>query len=214
MRADVDRFASFAEHNIPSVDLKRLDSGVKLSSFWSPTKILANHGGLADFVGGPLIPYTNISLNSKAVSMVSPLIGEECELIPYTYKEWKYWALSITSPTDCLDAERTEYWTKNRIAYNIRKVVFVPEKLPKDQHVFRIPGGTKIYVTQQFKQAVKEAGLTGLIFGFAWSSDGSTPPPDEPMSSTSASVKGPRIGGRRSKREKLLERLWGAIDHC
>lgn len=210
MTADANRYASFSESGYVPTDFKVLDSGCSLSSIWTPKKVMASPGPLADCVRGPLF-VASISLNAKAATLLGTLLDSLCELVPYTHSEWTYWALYILRPTDCLDQEGSEYWGEKG-ASSLRKVVFDPEKLPKDQHIFRLPGGIAYYVTESFKQTVEAAAITGLQFRFVWSSDGSTPPPENSASAAKVPAHGAEIRRRRTKRDKILERLWEAID--
>jgi len=211
MVADANRYASFWVREERSPDLKSLDPGVKLSELWVSKKLVVYPGPMADCLDGPR-PYAKFSFNARAVSVLAPLIDPVCELVPFTYKEWKYWALHVSQPTDCLDVERSEYWTKDRVPSGLRKVVFVADRIPPSAQIFRIPHGMEYYVTETFKQAAESAMITGLRFRFAWSSDGQMPPPQDQTPHAQLSVPGPRIQRRRTKRDKIVERLWEAID--
>jgi hypothetical protein len=208
LNTDPDSYASlFAPEHPPQVT-KSLEQGARLAELWLPGKIEASGGPIDDCLSGPR-PYAKFCISTKAVETLKPLIAEICELVPFKFKKWEYWALHISRPTDCLDVERTEFWSDKRHLYSIRKAEFIPGKLPAHD-IFRIPGGVSCYVTERFKNTVESASLTGFGFRFAWSSDGSTPPPDRAPSKPSADT--PRIKTRRTKRDKILERLWAAID--
>jgi hypothetical protein len=127
------------------------------------------------------------------------------ELLPFTYERVKYWAIYLTETCDCLDMERSEFWTTPNVD-SIRKFAFVPDRI-SDKLLFRLPGGYQYYCTNRFKNLVRQHGLTGLRFRRVWA-DGKYV--EEAAESVVAALPKLFLGkkGKPTKRDKLLAALW------
>lgn len=165
-------------------------------------------------------PYMDIALNERALTALQPLLDGVCELLPLSYRRTKLWGLYLPESFDCLDMQRSQVVEEgNEYIYSIRieKPVFLPKKIPQ-RPIFRVRGDFTNFVTQEFKDAVEQAGLTGLDFDFVWSSDGSKPPKAKSVkksNSKSNEEAAPIIQrpGRKSRREQLLDSLWEEVIH-
>lgn len=216
IEADSNRYVGLHDmrEDVFRDDYKRMCVGMSLASKWNPkaVQIEITEGLAADLVHGPVF-FADISVSETAVETVRSLTKDACELLPYSYQQLKYWALYIPWPTDCLDADASEYWTEVRDVDGLQRAVFIENELPKKQSLFRLPNGWNYYCTQEFKDAIESAELTGLVFHFVWSSDGTIPkePKRKPIAKKNLSriLKEP---SRRTKRDLLLARLWEAID--
>ena len=215
VRTDLNHYVGFrATQNQLFDELYRdICNGISLATKWQAESSLdVIEGRIGDFADGP-VRFADISVSETALDKVRPLVDGVCELLPFSYGERNYWALYIPFPTDCLDPDATTYWSENRLS--IRQHAFVSSRVPVLQKLFRLPSQFEYYCTQEFKDAIEDAGLTGLTFRFVWSSDGSVPKERKPSAKTKAKVKEEpmlKVNRRPTKRDLLLERLWEAID--
>ena len=212
--ANVNQYVHFCDtRQHPFIEVaNQLGTGMSLVSKWQSAKVDIVKGRLGDFVGGP-IRFARIAVSDSAFDKVRPLVDGVCELLPFSHGERNYSALYIPFPTDCLDANATTYWSESRLS--ICQHVFVRSRVPVAQNLFRLPSQFEYYCTQEFKDAIEDAGLTGLSFRFVWSSDGSVPKERKLSAKTKAKVKEEpmlKMNRRPTKRDLLLERLWEAID--
>lgn len=215
--ADVNRYVSLHDTRLMlfSKHHKQMCLGMSLASMWRAGKVELWEGRVGDFVGGP-VDFADISLTAKAAEILRPMLEPASELLPFSFKEAKYWAIYLPWPSDCLDeqaSDMTECWSGEGMAR--RHLVFNANRVSKDQNLFRLPSEFEYYCTQEFKDAIEDAGLTGLAFRFVWSSDGSVPKERKPSAKTKAKVKEEpmlKVNRRATKRDLLLERLWEAID--
>ena len=214
--SDVNRYAHFCDtRRLAFAELfPQMCEGLSLISKWEPATVELVEGRVGDFAGGP-VHFADISVSESALDRVRQLVDFVCELLPFSYEQRKYSALYIPWPTDCLDWEKSSFYFDRRTIEDLRDVAFELEKLPRKQGLFRLPSRFQYYCTQEFKDAIEDAGLTGLSFRFVWSSDGSVPKERKPSAKTKAKVKEElvlKVNRRPTKRDLLLERLWEAID--
>ncbi|MBV9848803.1 MAG: hypothetical protein JO250_03860 [Armatimonadetes bacterium] len=138
--------------------------GVSLLNTWQPVSLKADtrHGKLGDFpkaqVGPPVV-------SQRAWSVLRPLLGEDVEALPVVVPQGEYLALNILSIIDCLDYECSEVtWFPHGSLHDITKYCLKPG-LAERHSMFKIPEEmTYAIVTEEFRQAINEAGLEGLSF--------------------------------------------------
>lgn len=211
--ADINRYVGFrATHNHLFDELyKEICGGISLATKWQPERrIDIIEGRVGDFADGP-VHFADISVSDSALDKIRPLVADICELLPYSYDKRKYWALYIPWPTDCLDWEKSSFYFDRRTIADLQDVAFTCEHLNRNQVLFRVPSRFKYYCTQEFKDSVEAAGLTGLAFRFVWSSDGSVPK-KRTLPATTKYARMIKSRRRPTKRDLLLKRLWEAID--
>jgi len=167
-------------------------------------------GKKGDFAKGPLL-VAGIAANERAKPFVSDLLGRSAELVPFKWRKLTYWAVFLPQVSDCLDMQRSEYWTDQRDNDSIKTVVFLKNKITNDP-LFRLPSAFKYHCTDEFKNAVEHGGLTGLTFRLVWTDDlepvRAGLPPSTESRDDAPYVKKP---GRPSKRELVLRRIWEEV---
>jgi len=155
--------------------------------------------------------YAKFGVNARAAEVLRPYVEASCELLPFEYRKDRYWLVYVREMADCLDLRRTIFNGLDKSARNVLVAAFTPKRLP-NHPLFRLPGGDQYYVTEQLKDVIEKAKLTGARFQFMWSDDGSEP--DEPATEpkTKPRQKRTRRPARpTTKREFLLQRLWQEV---
>lgn len=213
VEADANRYVSFCDTRrlLFAAYFKEMCNGLSLISKWQPAKVDVVEGRIGDFAGGPT-HFATIAVSDGALATVRPLVESACELLPFSHAERRYWALYIPWPSDCLDWEGSSFYFNRKRIEDLDEPKFIISRIPIDKGLFRLPSRFEYYCTQDFKDAVEAAGLTGLSFRFVWSSDGSVPKEPKRKKATKNVQRIVKETTRRTKRDLLLARLWEAID--
>ncbi|MCS7461414.1 hypothetical protein N0M98_14775 [Paenibacillus doosanensis] len=115
----------------------------------------------------------NPIFSEKAVSVLNHLLEGKAEVLPYQHKHDKYFAINVTNMIDCIDFSKADFstYTGSDSVKEINKYVFI-ESLIANESIFKIPQfrGTRVFVTDQFRDKVLEAKLTGFKFREVWDS--------------------------------------------
>ncbi|MDR6553771.1 imm11 family protein [Paenibacillus qinlingensis] len=147
--------------------------GKPMKGDWKPidVELIDKSTKLYDFTGfGTAQPI----LNKKVFDALDPLIHDKVEYLPIVYEADKLCFVNILNVLDCLDLNKAivvrdeEY----NIVTAIKKYAF-QEQLVKDEVIFKLPyfRGTHYFVTEKFRDAVIEHGLTGFEFEEVWNSE-------------------------------------------
>lgn len=145
-------------------------NGKPLRSFWMPLSVKVLYDDdqnknlpASDF---PLLFSTLPVFSERAVKLLEPLLKGDGELLPLSCNEGNYVAFNVTRVVDALNAEQSDLvrFSDGKIM-DIRRYVFDRDKLTNGD-LFKIPQTPqgKVFVTDKFKEAVQEAGLTGYVF--------------------------------------------------
>jgi hypothetical protein len=104
--------------------------------------------------------------SKKAWSVLEPLIGTSVEALPLAGPAGLFIAVNVTDIADCLDHARSSI---NR--FSDGRVMWVDSHAFKEgclgaRNIFKIPEAllNDVFVSENFKRAVEDAGLEGLIF--------------------------------------------------
>jgi hypothetical protein len=157
--------------------------------------------------------YAPFAVNAHAASVLRPIVQGSCELLPFRYGKDAYWVLYVRGTADCLDVRRTVFHTEIEEDHSPRNVLvaaFDPERLP-GHWLFRVTGGHDYYVTQELKDAIEKANLTGIRFQFMWSDDGSEPAESEVKPPKARPKRRKKPGRAKTNRDLLLECLWREV---
>ena len=158
------------EFNCVEFDLEKilpisnLFDGRVLSSTWEPQpiKFLYRSRKKGDCPSLHSIPF----FSSKAVKVLSEIMGENVEYLPVTGEASKFTIVNVIKLIDALDREKSnlEYFDDGRI-FNYTKLVLDSKKLSED-NIFKLVEfpRTDIIVSDKFKDAVEKAGLKGFAF--------------------------------------------------
>jgi len=213
---DINRYLGFCREITDAEDFVKeaMRRNQSLSTIWQGCRASLIPGKTGDFATSPYSAFAPIALNKKALTALEGIVAQVAELLPFHYKKQDWWMLYLPTPVDCLDEEGTVYCTDHISPDNIRKAAFRHNNLPS-QHIFRVPGGYDYFVTKEFKRIVEEHALTGLKFELMWSDEPiDTASNEEPSGAPRAEERRVRKPGRRSKRDRLLDRLWqDVINH-
>ena len=167
---DVTNFQSFASGDEGM--LKRLPGGCRpVPSPWVPPVVYVYDLLLkaADFSRF----WFALVASPRAMRVVGEIIQPCCELLPLPVEDGRMFTVAnVLACVDCLDHARSKV-TTNVLKNNY---VFLPDRVT-DAPIFRTPEDTVVetFVVErtgdpktEFKAAVEQHGLTGLIFWQVW----------------------------------------------
>jgi hypothetical protein len=121
--------------------------------------------GVPDF---PLIPGPVRAIGPRAAQLLDPLIVDHVELLPLETEVGEYYAINVLTILDVLDEERSEGdWFAPGRGIVIRKWVLREGEVDLPP-IFKIPQEHRTYITEEFVDAVREHGLTGLDPKLVW----------------------------------------------
>lgn len=106
--------------------------------------------------------------SERAWGALSPLIKGSVEALPLIHPSGdRYFAINVLDVIDCLDLATTKL-TRNDVTGRVSSIQayhFRPNLL-RGKHMFKLPEtkGLEVLVSEEFKQAVENNGLKGLIF--------------------------------------------------
>lgn len=119
--------------------------------------------------------YSHIPVfNDKAVNVLKKYLAHTSEILPLKNNESSFYAINITKVLDCINYEKSEFkMFKDGIRImRFKKYSFFEEKLDGN-NIFKIidePLGTP-FVSDDFRNAVLDSGLTGFVFKLVWDSE-------------------------------------------
>lgn len=124
--------------------------------------------GLSDAPGF----YSHIPLFSgNAVNILKKYIDYNAEILPTKFNEGDFYIINVTNVLDCINWSDSKYITfpdKKRIM-SIEEYQFVKEKV-ENQDFFKVKEEVikRPFVSDSFREAVVNSGLTGFIFELVW----------------------------------------------
>ncbi|UQZ83688.1 hypothetical protein SK3146_02895 [Paenibacillus konkukensis] len=118
----------------------------------------------------------NPIFTENAVSALNDLMVGKVEILPYTHKTEKYFAINVVNVLNCVDFSKADCQKyTDGFVKSITKYAFY-ENMIMDETIFKIPEfiATEVFVTDQFRDRVLEAKLTGFEFIEVWDSSKSS----------------------------------------
>lgn len=118
--------------------------------------------------------YSHIPVfNGKAIDVLKKYLEHTSEILPLKNSESSFYAINIIKVIDCINYEKSEFkMFKDGIRImRFKKYSFLEDKLDGNS-IFKIidePLGNP-FVTDDFRNAVLDNGLTGFKFELAWDS--------------------------------------------
>jgi hypothetical protein len=112
------------------------------------------------------------AFSSRAMRALRDLLEGHGDILPTTIEGEKYFLFNVTKVIDALDEANSEvirYVGTSKILRIPRYAFFVEEL--SEAAIFKIPHFYRIFVTDQFVERVKSAGLKGFWFPRLWSTD-------------------------------------------
>ena len=174
LSADLDKYDDLCPKTPFTADELQAFDGRSLKASWKPLPVepmeQKKKHKRGDYPG-----FTIPVLSERALQILQPLIENSSEELELVFDEKKYTAINVTAVLDVVDYEKSIYKTfsDGRKIMFFRKYAFrVCEEL-KQHHIFKIldESKNKPFVSDAFKQAVEENGLTGFEFELVWDSE-------------------------------------------
>lgn len=113
--------------------------------------------------------------SKKALVLLQPLLQDSVEILELLFDEGDYYGINVTAVLDVVDYEKSKYIkfkSSDRIMLFTKYTFRVCEELKK-HHIFKIVDEPRkgVFVSEEFKEAVKKNKLTGFKFELAWDSE-------------------------------------------
>lgn len=169
---ELDQYENFiSEEQMSISEIESFDGRSKKDN-WVPIRVkkigdgfLSNAPGFSSHI--PVF-------DKETVKVLMPLIQQDVEILPLSYREGKYYVINITTVLDCIDYHTAEYRTfrdKKRIMA-FQKYAFIASKV-KNVNIFKIVEEPlrKPFVSDTFRETVIKNGLTGFRFKLVWDSN-------------------------------------------
>ena len=119
--------------------------------------------------------YSHIPVfNGKAIDVLKKYLDQTSEILPLKNNEDKFYAVNIVKVLDCINYDKSEFkmFKDGKRIMRFKKYSFFVEIID-DNDIFKIidePLGNP-FVTDNFRNAVLENGLTGFNFKLVWDSE-------------------------------------------
>ncbi len=173
-----------------SIEEDRSFDGRSKLNGWEPPRVVP----LDKYVGPEHSDFSKLSgvsglvTNEKGCKALRPCIKNDVEFLPLAYDDEVVYLMNVTTVLNCLDRTRSDvsYFEDTDEVIYVRRFAFKKDAL-KGAIIFRVREVPTYgpFVTDEFIEAYKDAGLEGLDFELAWDSAAS----GEEASSGDASVK-------------------------
>lgn len=120
--------------------------------------------------------------NEGAVSILGSLMDGKAEVLPLLHMSCELYAINVINVSDYIDYSQAKVEI-NKEFNKVRKILeyaFIKEQV-ENETIFKIPvyKGTKIFVTDIFKETVEKNQITGLEFYEVWDSESTADVPGE-----------------------------------
>ena len=215
MSCNVNKYCSYSyATRKDEAILSAMYDGHSVIAHWSTMSAQRIPGIACDIMSSPDL-YARLAVDEHAREVLTPYLAH-AELLPFSFKSHTFWSIYLPTATDCLDYARTSFRLPKPDPKLIRRAAFLPDKLPKDREIFRVPGCQDYFVTETFKRAVEEAGLTGATFEPMFPLDGDDPVEEAATlptttAATTEPLPNPHRRQRPSRLEAVLYRLWDEV---
>ena len=171
MYSNVNKYWSFAYKTRQDEATQiAMVNGQSVIANWTPTPVQRKTGLVCDIMSSP-DTLARLAINDRARNVLESHLVE-AELLPFRFKSETFWCIYLPKTNDCLDIDRTKFMIPQPDPDWIERAAFLPDKLPKDREIFRVPGCEDYFVTEKFKRIVEDAGLTGATFEPMFPTDG------------------------------------------
>ena len=139
---------------------------------WIPRKVQKMDSN-SNLVLGDYSGYLFSAMTKRAVNILLPLMKENVEVLPLKCEYGEYYLINIITVLNCIDYEHAKYkmFSDQKRIMRFETYSFFEDKI-NQTHIFKIIDEPvrKPFVSDTFKNAVEEAGLTGFRFELVWDS--------------------------------------------
>jgi len=145
--------------------------GISQIKDWKPIPFV-NFREIIDRPAGDFSGTTLELISEKAAECLKEFLKDTVELLPVDCPEGQYYIMNVLNVISALDLDRSDLkqFSDGGI-FEISKYQFFSEKL-KGEHIFKLKEYlVETYVDEEFRNAVTENGLTGLVFFKVWSDE-------------------------------------------
>lgn len=161
---DVEKYDAVVLINERDVRAYNQFDGRPLADAWrSPAVALDPGGNPADFMS--FLPGSFV-VSDKARVALRSILGRAAELLPLDCAEGPFFAVNVLETADCLDRSRSIIdWLPSGAVAGVESYEFKQDCIG-DRTIFRLPETrqAEILLSDKFKSAVIDSGLTGLLF--------------------------------------------------
>lgn len=113
-------------------------------------------------------------LSTRAVTVLKPILESNGELLPLHSNDGEYFIFNVLRFVDALNEEASEIvrFPDGKRILEIERFVFDTSKV-KNVDIFKLPQQplARVFVSDEFVDVVRKAGLLGFNFEWLWSSD-------------------------------------------
>lgn len=170
---EVDEYDNLATEKDMSLDEMQSFDGRSQKADWRPLKVIR------------MEPEKNLELSNapgfifpvfdkKALEILLPLIENEVEILPLEFDEREFYGINVTKVMDCIDYDNSKFklFSDGKRIMRFIKYSFVEEKI-KGMNIFKIidEPRRRAFVSDEFRNAVLNTGLTGFKFKLVWDSE-------------------------------------------
>ena len=168
-----------ADPEVWKTDLLVMDCDRKASGWRPPAIYVPNpklkRGNFTRLSSGAFV------VDSVAFESLAAILERSGELLPLTHEGEMFYLVNVLECVNCLDHDATE-WTVDKTTgerIGIERFKFMPARMGEST-LFKLPENSRgrvLTVTgikdpeDEFKFAVEQAGLTGLLFKELWSTE-------------------------------------------
>ncbi|MFB5673571.1 imm11 family protein [Paenibacillus terreus] len=159
----------------PEIDdiLRSISFAREIKHEWEPLGIHyeKDKGKHTDF---PRYAPGRLVFSDKSISVLSLLISELVEFLPLKDEKYNFSFCNVLNVLDCVDQSLSVPIIKSNRVFDYSKMYLHEDMLKEHKrHIFKIPEliRTKVYVSDEFRNAVIDAGLKGLDFDLVWDSE-------------------------------------------
>ncbi|MFB5269428.1 imm11 family protein [Paenibacillus enshidis] len=141
---------------------------------WKPLTVVyeKDKGKYIDF---PSFSPGVLVLSERAVSTLEPLIGNLVEILPLQDDKYNFYFCNVINVLDCVDKTNSVPIIESNKIFSYENMYLHEEMImgSEKRHIFKVPElvGSRIYVSDEFRNAVLEAGLKILSFDLVWDSE-------------------------------------------
>jgi hypothetical protein len=161
---DSDVYDSLLYDSPDSLEVNLRFDGRTLAQVWTPLRVVVySVGRPGDFPSwSSHIPV----FSERAWRILEPLIETSVEALPLACAGGPFVAINVTDVADCLDPGRAEIKRFSTGEVMDVKSYAFKEGCLGARNIFKIPEAllNDVFVSENFKRAVEDAGLEGLIF--------------------------------------------------
>ena len=171
---DVDHYENLASCGYFDLDLMQSFDGRSKINNWTPLKVEPMYSRKRAFSNTPGFLSHIPVFDEKAVSVLKDFLNGNAEILPLDCNVGKFYAINVTNVIDCIDYEKSTYKTfrDGKRIMSFSEYVFDTDKVPTaDLFKLKDEPLKRPFVSDNFKNAVAQSGLTGFKFELVWDSE-------------------------------------------